>query len=305
MFILHDPKLWETHTLMTAIGPVEAMQACRSMWQGFWKLFQPWRLRPGHPDTSSVKWLQPLKGMKMEEDETLRGSLPHRAMALAVEANDEELSLKLQWEGAGQMKCVCLLMAEDGKLLGTLWEGHSEELGLRYHSKTPSYHEDTDDEDEDTVLLGDQLSLRLGQVSKEVFALAVVLVGSQAQASWASADVLSHFQELTLSLRREEQRLWKYRQRRLRQEANALCSCIFYRGPGRTWRMEPMNMAMLLMHLNEVQATPSFAVSEIARFTALKLRWMVKVWCKCCSLLFIVSMLLLLLPPPLHVDRPP
>ena len=27
---------------------------------------------------------------------------------------------------------------------------------------------------------------------------------------------------------------------------------------------------------SQVQATPSFAVSEIARFTALKLRWMVK-----------------------------
>eukprot|EP00434_Breviolum_minutum_P003720 symbB.v1.2.003275.t1/scaffold184.1/size280901/3 len=67
-----------------AVELQDAMQACRSMIHGILKLL-------GAPPAieKQVKWLTPLKmkGDKRQQEEEMKGTLPHRAVALASEAS--------------------------------------------------------------------------------------------------------------------------------------------------------------------------------------------------------------------------
>lgn len=262
-------------------GPVlnNAMQACRSMLHGILKVLG---LRSSM-ETKPVRWLQPLTisaDKRKHEEKMMQGSLPHRVVALAADANEEELALNLHWIGPGQLRCVCMLYKEDGSLLRSIWEGEPKAPGIQYCRRDPDYEDAGEDEEVSELLKGDALLLRLQKLPAEVFALSVAMVATEVSMPWASKEVMGKCQELALTLLLKRQRLWKYRQPRPGYsdvyEVNVQCSCCLYRGPRNTWRLEPMNMPLMLLHLNKVEVPSAFAVSEIARHITLKIGWMIQ-----------------------------
>eukprot|EP00434_Breviolum_minutum_P003719 symbB.v1.2.003274.t1/scaffold184.1/size280901/2 len=92
---------------------------------------------------------------------------------------------------------------------------------------------------------------------------------------------------MAISLCFKQQCLWKYRQanpgHRDEHELNVCCTCCIYRGPNNTWRMEPMNLPLMMMHLDKVEVPPTVAASEIARVMTVKLAWMIqdRCWTTC------------------------
>lgn len=259
------------------------MQACRSMIHGILKLL-------GAPPAieKQVKWLTPLKmkGDKRQQEEEMKGTLPHRAVALASEANAEELTLKLYWEGPGHVRLVCMLYSRDGTLLHTVWEGDKRRPGIQYCSRDPDF-EEADDEEVSYVLVGDIVHLRLNQLPSDTFAVAIAVVATENGAPWASQQTMSNWKEMAISLCFKQQCLWKYRQanpgHRDEHELNVCCTCCIYRGPNNTWRMEPMNLPLMMMHLDKVEVPPTVAASEIARVMTVKLAWMIqdRCWTTC------------------------
>ncbi|CAJ1370464.1 unnamed protein product [Effrenium voratum] len=214
------------------------------MFAGVLKLLRPW-LRPCSPG----QLLMPAR-LRVDPEE-LPGTLPRRVVALTKAANLEDLRLKLQWQGSGEMRCVCLLMRQDGVLLKHVWEGAAGEPGIRYNQQPSREIELEDDEAE--IWEGDWVGLQLRKLPESVFGVVFVLAATEETFPWASSHALTNFQELTLTLCRENDTLWRYRQPQLREECNALASCCLYRGSRQSWRLEPMNLAMRLVYIDKAR----------------------------------------------------
>jgi len=240
--------------------------ACRSMFQGAWRLLF---FRPRAP-TRVDEILEPVKLQRKKGDKPdPTGTLPHRAVKLKPAAINCDLYLSFSWIGSADLSGLCLLVEENGKLLETLWQERPGSLGRCGVQVLPmeSFAADAVD--------AGAFALRLRHVPESVHAMLFCL------AAWETEreDTPTAFEsvneaEVRLSTALGAPHVWRYRQGAPQDMANTWLCAVLYRGPFGQWHLEPLSMKFLVMALKDCREEE--AVLEAARNLAWRLRWLAK-----------------------------
>ncbi|CAE8583355.1 unnamed protein product [Polarella glacialis] len=129
--------------------------------------------------------------------------------------------------------------------------------------------------------VGPTIALQLQNVPDSTFACVFALVARGETGSWTSLAAFLKVQEATMTLAQhgKDQPFWRYNQTSAKEVANVWVSSCLYRGPHGSWRLEPLNMKLMMMEIDDPAVAYDDAAAEAARATAWQLRWLMKDRC--------------------------
>ncbi|CAE8721969.1 unnamed protein product [Polarella glacialis] len=233
-----------------------------------------------------VAMLVPMAKQQRDNEEGVEGTMPHRAVQLSPEAAKGTLRLGFQWRGHAEMDLICLAMQADGKLSSHVWEGNRgclQSMGIHFQPCNPASPDadDEDDDENDRAEVGPTMALQLQNVPDSTFACVFALVARGETGSWTSLAAFLKVQEATMTLAQhgKDQPFWRYNQTSAKEVANVWVSSCLYRGPHGSWRLEPLNMKLMMMEIDDPAVAYDDAAAEAARATAWQLRWLMKDRC--------------------------
>jgi hypothetical protein len=198
------------------------------------------------------------------------GTLPHRTVQLDPWAVRSSVHLGFSWMGGGcHLKGMCLQFTEDGQLCDTLSSRHPGRLSSHGLEITDTSR---------MGLLEDQgaFTLSLANVPDSVFACVFVIVASDTANATSDGFLQVRGAQVRLAPSPTEQHAWRYNQEMPSEMANTWICAIMYRGPHRSWRLEPLSMKLMLVAFREADASEAAVEAEAARAISWKLRWLLK-----------------------------
>lgn len=204
----------------------------------------------------------------------LEGTLPAKAIQLTKAASARDLHMGFSWAGPADLRGFCAMLGPNGELRETVWDGARGGLDSRGVQLAPPLGEGADS------LIGldkGAFKLRLHSIPEDVYACVFALTAEQSDGGERvqSADAFLRCAEATvrLSTGAFQPHFWRQINSESGARANMWVNLILYRGTFGGWRLEPLNMRLMMRALEDNADDPERGAQETAATLAWRFRW--------------------------------
>lgn len=207
-------------------------------------------------------------------EKPLEGTLPSKAIQLTKVASARDLHLGFSWAGPADLGGFCVMLGPGGELRRALWDGARGGLDSCGVQLAPPLGQGADN------LIGldkGAFKLRLHSVPEDVYACVFALTAEQTDGGERvqSADAFLRCAEVTarLSTSPFQPHFWRQINSECGSRSNMWVNLILYRGTFGGWRLEPLNMRLMMRALEDGTDDPAKGVQETATTLAWRFRW--------------------------------